>query len=87
MPEVCVIRRSTVVSARRRRVTSPASGKYGSTGLSGESRPSSMRQSSMVVQMILLTEARSNHVSGDTSPTARWYRVFSRSNTWQTAEG
>ena len=70
MPEVWVMSRSTVTPSSRRRVTGPgpSGGRRRSAGSSGARRPSSMAERSRVVQMSLLTEARSNQVSAVTAP-------------------
>ena len=77
MPEVWVMICSTVTAARRCRVTGPgpSAGRWERMGSSGVRRPSSMTERTMVVQMSLLTEARSNQVSGVTSPTVHRYKV------------
>ena len=46
-----------------------------------------MREKSIVAQMILLTEAKSNHESTAASPTAKRPSVSRALNTWHTAAG
>ncbi len=89
MPEVWVIRRAMVTPSSRFLVTGPRAspGRYSSARSSAASRPSSMAHRSMVVQTILLTEARSYQVPGDASPKALWYNVFFLSKIWHTVDG
>ena len=89
MPDVWVMICRRVTFSSRLRVTAPgrSDGSTLSTGVSGDIRPSSIRKSAIVVQMILLTEARSNHVSDFTSPTEAVYRVPLLLNTRHTALG
>ncbi len=89
MPEVWVIRRAIVTPSSRSFVTGPRAspGRHSRAKSSSASRPSSMAHRSMVVQTILLTEARSYQVPGAASPKALWYSVFSLSKIWHTADG